>query len=847
MAPQPTVGWEIIGRKGHWQRLHVEPYSDGEQRQWPAKPYRPGSEERYLISLAKAWAQKLGVEQPGVEYYLDKLPDGFALFELPRAGGQAPYKRLFGHPSGKYYDSTLRFQPHFLWLMLGMERDCECIHCGHFKQEAPIRHRMRLPAEKKSLGVREKRKPQLLDESDSSSRSNSVAGPTTTGTSSRPQRQVRTAGAPYAQDDEGTEDVYKLQLKTLEAHRESKKGIEDDIREPNSIDWRAEHSWTPSDAQDWFGVDLLQQSLTSIEHQHSFVPRVGELVLFCPIFLDRHYLMLDERTQEYKFYSFEQKCFHGFPAWRAGVVSAIPSDTAADGPVDFSDIQDMPKKTNSLNTGGFRIETFPDPNNEEDKTASKQYKYLPLRNIRPLGHWQLLLRGIPRTKWHPSIEHALTCMTSISLLEKFYFKGDWGKDKSGIKRPQASIRCKGVYIGAELITIGDAVRIMPETKEAACTDVLVVESIRLHLRDIKPEHFFPDSPLLSTQSYITLVGKAYTIDRNRYFQKNPHSQAPAHAILVPPEGVKTTFRPVGSALYGPWYNLHAPQNRYEISHDQILGRLYEAAAVQLWTGQLQRKPVHGEKYIKPVLDYDLQGIQEGRIYATCADERLEESHEEPLLWFWADTRAEALDLQSINGVEVGRYDKVRDKDTLELWRTHLKILSGQQVSIDSISKSFTNFASLDSILGLKKRGRKAGAKVINNKVYYPGEPGYDEPSHDGGSAVQLTPSKHKGSQLAGAALVSTDEEDSDEEPFMEAQETWDPPVEPLSESPALIRHAMPMPTQQLKRPKTKAEIMASAADEESFSDDDELFAPLPVRGGTEETEGGDYNPGADDD
>jgi hypothetical protein len=775
----------------------------------------------------------------GVEYYLDKLPDGFALFEMdPPGGGSYKYKRLFGHPTGRYYDSTLRFQPHFLWLMSGMEGNCECIHCGKFIRKAPVQQRVRRTAEE-TLVPREKRKPQLLYESDNSSRPNSIAGPSISGTSTRPQRQVRAAGAPYAQDEEGTEDIYKLQLKTLEAHRESKKGIEDDILEPNSIDWRAEHSWSPPNAQDWFGIDLLRQSLTSIEHQHSFVPRVGELVLFCPIFLDQHYLMLDEQMQEYKFYSFEQKCFHGFPAWRAGVVAAIPSATAADGAMDFPDIQDMPKKTNSLNTGGFRIETFPDPNNEQDKTASKQYRYLPLRTIRPLSHWQMLLRGIPRRKWHPSIEYALTCMTSISLLEKFYFKGDWEKDKSGTKRPHASIRCKGVYIGAELLTVGDVVRIAPQTKEAACTDVLIVESIRLHLREIKPEHFLPESPLLSAQSYISLVGKGYTTDASRHFQSS------THAIAVSPEEVKATFRPVGSALYGPWYPLHAPQNRYEISHDQILGRLYEGAAVQIWTGLLQREPANGEKYAKPRLDYDLEGIQEGRIYATQADERLDESHEEPLLWFWADTRAEALDLQTLNGVEVGKYDKVRDKDTLELWRTHLKILNGQQISVDSISKSFLSFSTLDSLLGEKKRGRKPGAKVINNKVYYPGDPGYDEPSQEGETAMQLTPSKHKGSQLAGAALNSTDEEDgSEEEAFMDAQEDWGVNAEARSDSPA-VRHAVPAPKQQLKRLKTKAEIMESAADEESFSfDEDELLGPLPMG---DENDGSDYDPGADDD
>jgi hypothetical protein len=74
MAAQPAFGWEIIGRKGHWEKLHIEPYSDGEQRQWPTKPYRPSSEERYLISLAKAWAEKLGVEQPGKICHHRKMP-----------------------------------------------------------------------------------------------------------------------------------------------------------------------------------------------------------------------------------------------------------------------------------------------------------------------------------------------------------------------------------------------------------------------------------------------------------------------------------------------------------------------------------------------------------------------------------------------------------------------------------------------------------------------------------------------------------------------------------------------------------------------------------------------------
>jgi hypothetical protein len=69
-----------------------------------------------------------------VNYYLEKLPDGFALFETDRTGGEGQsYKRLFGHPTGKYYDSAKRFEVHFKWLMNRMEGDCECVLCSSKK------------------------------------------------------------------------------------------------------------------------------------------------------------------------------------------------------------------------------------------------------------------------------------------------------------------------------------------------------------------------------------------------------------------------------------------------------------------------------------------------------------------------------------------------------------------------------------------------------------------------------------------------------------------------------------------------------------------------------------------
>ena len=62
-APRPL---EVIGIKGEWQQLEIESVSDGEKQHWPPNPpYRPSSDERYRVVLAKAWAMKLGVQERG--------------------------------------------------------------------------------------------------------------------------------------------------------------------------------------------------------------------------------------------------------------------------------------------------------------------------------------------------------------------------------------------------------------------------------------------------------------------------------------------------------------------------------------------------------------------------------------------------------------------------------------------------------------------------------------------------------------------------------------------------------------------------------------------------------------
>jgi hypothetical protein len=757
------------------------------------------------------------------------------MFEQDQPGGPNVYKRLFGHPSGRFYDSAPRFEVHFLWLMSGMEGDCECVWCSKGRPK-PFVPRKRMIPESSLLGS-ERRRTTTGEGSGSSSRSESVTDRAggTGGTSTRPQRQIRAAGAPYATDENGNEDVYKELIRRLYNARDSRKGIEDDIIEPNHMDWRATH------AHGGYGSNVTERHLTSIELQHSFIPRIGELVLWIPNFLHAHSLRIDENS-EYKFYSFDQECFHGHPAWRAGIIAEAPSAKALNGPIDFTDIQSLPEKKTSLNTAGFRVETFPDPNNEVDKSASKQYRYVPLRSIRPLSHWHILLRGIPRDKWHDSIKNALTCMTSMSLLEKFWFSGQW---------PNAHIRCKGVFLGPELIVIGDAVRIRPEFHPSGaprrCTDVMVVDEVRLNLLDIKPEFTLADSEHLASSYTITLKGRGYTLDIHRSYQmqtQGPDSLRTVVPPAVPLHEVKTVFKAVGAADYGHWYYLHDPLKRYEISHDMVLGRLYEAGAVQLWTGQLQTQEALDAQLV-PSLGFDVQAIEAGRRFATQNDMRLEEVPENEIRWYLGDHRADSLDLEIFNGQKIGRYEEIRDRATQEQWRNHLKVLNGHPVTPDLFKyTSFTQFTLPGT------RGRKPGSKVVNGKVVRPGQPGYDGVVAEQQLESQGTPKHKQHSQLAGAALVSTDEEDDDDEDqseqgverFYSAEEEGkDEGKDNAEASESFILKSKP------KAPLTKTQIMSSVEqmdfEDDYSSDEDWLDAPVPLaRGGTEESEGGDYQP-----
>jgi hypothetical protein len=373
--------------------------------------------------------------------------------------------------------------------------------------------------------------------------------------------------------------------------------------------------------------------------QHAFIPRIGELVLWCPHLEGE--LIFDHDTQTFRMFSPEKKQFLGIPEWRAGTVSQVPEE-----PVVLEDVVAETEKRWALNMSGFRVETFPDPNST-DKSYSNHYKYVSLSHIRPLNYWQIFLQGIPGESFHPSIKHALTIMSSFSMLDKYHFKGTW---------PDATIFCKGIFLGAELLIKGDTVRLMPQTSvsldnpETSVTDVLVIESIRLHLQSCVDDVV---SPLLCESTEARLVGKGYTISPDRAY-RTPGSTAEPKPLTN--DEIIESFECVGMRGYGSWYHLHPQDCSLQISLNQVIGRCFEPEAMMIMFGDQS-------------FGLDMEGVISGREYGRSTDDRIAAGRE----WFCGDYRIETLALETLNGYEVGKYDDARD---LKMWRANLNIIDG---------------------------------------------------------------------------------------------------------------------------------------------------------------------------
>ncbi|PGH03086.1 hypothetical protein GX51_04273 [Blastomyces parvus] len=583
-------------------------FTDGDVNRWPTESrFEREDPHIYLLKLASMWMKHRGEARPGKQYILDQLPEGYIYMSRARQlNPELRDKYLYGHPSGYYYNSPNRFWPHFCYLMTHGAVPCRCDICKTGKQA--------INYDDPTAMARQRRKP----------------GPKPKSTNGAKGRPGRSKGRKYlAEDEEGTPDVFKMLVSKLK----ERGSIDKPIKESLSMDWRAERN-------------TLQEYLTRTFMQHSFIPRLGELVLWCYSFRGTE-LKFNWETDKFEMYCRKTRKFLGTPEWRAGTVA----QTAEEPPV-LEDIITETKKRFAVNTSGFRIETFPDPNST-DKNLSRQYKYVPLNCVRPLNYWQLFLQGVRPDDYHPSIKNALTIMSSCSVVEKYHIKGTW---------PDATVYCKGIFIGSEFLIKGDGVRLRPRSPSISAdpynriTDVLVIESIQVKLRNCDADL---DSPLLCQSTAVRLVGKAYTLSPKNAYQEPDSTGAPRP---LTDEEVIHFFECVGMNGYGKWYRMYPEKKRIQISLDHVVGRCYESEVMSLMFGDIS-------------LGLDLEGVLAGREYGRLTDQRLAPGRE----WFFGDSRVETLALESLNLEEVGIYDDSRDP---KMFRANLHIIDGTATSAD---------------------------------------------------------------------------------------------------------------------------------------------------------------------
>ena len=421
-------------------------------------------------------------------------------------------------------------------------------------------------------------------------------------------------------DEEGTPDVYRILIDKLQ----QEKSIDEHVKEPMSMDWRAERALMPA---------MLQQ----LAVRPSWMPRVGEIVLFIRTIGAAQEVCFDNSSYQYRIYDSKEAAFIGFPRWEAGIVGQVTKEDLRVRNL----VHETGKKVN-ITYSGFRVEAFPDPNSNE-KPDSKQYKYVPLHHTRPFIFWQDYLKSVPEKLWHPTIKHALTVMSTVSLVEKFHFRGTW---------PTAELSCKGMYLGSEFIIVGDFVRLIPKDATGPVEDVMKITSIILVFSNLDKASGNDYDEGHPYNSAIHVVGTAYTTNSNRAMKETMD-------VDVSDGLSSSTF-----SGYKRFHRIHGAEQSLRVSFKRILSRCYEAEAMMLWF-----PPVDSTQHNSANLDTGAEGIRDARSYSARVYLRIQEGRS----WFWADTRVEALDLGSLSAQEVGRYDEDREPHR---WRAYIKVMDG---------------------------------------------------------------------------------------------------------------------------------------------------------------------------
>ena len=239
---------------------------------------------------------------------------------------------------------------------------------------------------------------------------------------------------------------------------------------------------------------------------------------------------------------------------RAGVITQVP-----DTKVNVTTLgQKHGEEVEDLHLSGYLIEPFADflcP--EKDATVASLY--VPTRHIYPFAYAIELHKGLHAREYHGSIYSAMERMCNFSLVYQQYIKGQW---------PGAILYFAGIYLGAELIVVGDAVRIRSEILEKRCHEIMIVKSIKLKYNDLEPE----DDGSVTGEKFglrrLLFRGYGYTTDPDHI---NRGDEVPFSEEFAVHKAMRQQQKSV------TWYRIGKPGQEMEVDFSRIIGRLFEAA------------------------------------------------------------------------------------------------------------------------------------------------------------------------------------------------------------------------------------------------------------------------------
>lgn len=716
--------------------------SDGDSSRGPKTNDFTRNDEHWLLKLGEIWARHQNLPMHGTTYRLDELPAGFMGYEKRRGAGGGDSKHvdryIYGHPNG-VARSIPDFKDHFLYLMdHGSAVGCTCKLCsGQAKTRGVGKGKGgAAQARTDSVEVRSRHFPAP----------NPLAGVPQPGYHTAPQHyQVRKKQV----DEEGTPDALRMLIDKLKS--EGPEGeVDESLAENLSPDWRVGH------------VAQIR-ALKKAAKMPVYIPREGEVVLFVrdmgPAW--QQALGWDGSAQTWRLVDPHRNTWLGKPQWEAGVITQLPR-----GSITEADLHAIPQGQQlGITDAGFRIEPLPQPNSA-NKHYSKQHKYIPLHAIRPLAMWQICLGAggadcLPTA--YPTINHALTVASSFCVQGKFHFKGTW---------PEASIFAQGIFMGSELICVGDAVRLQDRgISPEVVKDVLVITAIKIRIvnLDEASDDDYDDGHPYNTCTHVS--GKAYTLDPACSY----------HGVGKLP--VSASDLPSALAGLGTWYHLvdpARPKMRIEVPFTRVLGKVYEQVAIKEWFTAPSHLPPPSTGFqavnqprlqvssrdlpSAAALSYGAPGVIEARKYSQVHDIRI--ARDEGKSWFWADTRVEQLDLHEANGHNVGAKNAARSRDAISEWRRALETLDAKSVGGPAYP-SLNRQQAMD--MAVKERSASSGPAPSGTLVGPP-PPGADEEM----DATAEEVSNDSGANLAvGTQRMDIDDDDEEEEEEEEAGNVGD--------------------------------------------------------------------------